>query len=180
MLFSYEISLSQNLYCHDLGTFVWIKKMCKNCISEEKITNMRSAPFLAMPVFLPTPRRFFNETKFFHIDTEILICLSFKHQHQLSISINISISISASISSSAHLLIVSISISVSSSSSAHLLICSSAHLLVCLSAHLCIISISISICISSSAILLICSVFVTRFISITRITRSNRSIIFTR
>ena len=128
MLFSYEISLSQNLYCHDLGTFVWIKKMCKNCVSEEKITNMRSAPFLAMPVFLPTPRRFFNETKFFHIDTEILICLSFKHQHQLSISINISISISASISSSAHLLIVSISISVTS---AHQLIYSFGHLLIC-------------------------------------------------
>ena len=149
MLFSYEISLSQNLYCHDLGTFVWIKKMCKNCISEEKITNMRSAPFLAMPVFLPTPRRFFNETKFFHIDTEILICLSFKHQHQLSISI------SASISSSAH---CQHQHQRHLSSSAHLLIWSSAHLLDFSSAHLCIISISISI--SSSAHLLIVSISV--------------------
>ena len=140
MLFCYEISLlkfyallSWNLYCSDLGTLCVKKKISKNCISGEKITNMRSAPFwqcqyfhwncYSNPSFTDT-KRFFNETKF--SDTV------YRYSHMfIFLSIGISISISFSISSSAHLLIVSISISVSSSSSAHLLICSSAHMLIC-------------------------------------------------
>ena len=72
----------------NLGTLCVKKKISKNCISGEKITNMRSAPFwqcqyfhwncYSNPSFTDT-KRFFNATD---TDTEILICLSFKHRHQ--------------------------------------------------------------------------------------------------
>ena len=129
MLFCYEISLlkfyallSWNLYCSDLGTLCVKKKISKNCISGEKITNMRSAPFLqcqyfnwncySNPSFTDT-KRFFTATD---TDTKILICLSFKHRHQLiSSSAHCQHQHQGQLSSYAHLCLISISICISSS-----------------------------------------------------------------
>ena len=129
MLFCFEISLlqfyallSRNLICSDLGTLCVEKKISKNCISGEKITNMRSAPFwqcqyfhwncYSNPSFTDT-KRFFKATD---TDTEILICLSFKHRHQLiSSSAHCQHQHQGQLSSYAHLCLISISICISSS-----------------------------------------------------------------
>ena len=125
MLFCFEISLlqfyaflSQNLIFSDLGT-LWVEKISKNCISGEKITNMRSAPFLqcqyfnwncySNPSFTDT-KRFFTATD---TDTKILICLSFKHRHQLiSSSAHCQHQHQGQLSSYAYLFLISISSSI--------------------------------------------------------------------
>ena len=98
------------------------KKISKNCISGEKITNVKSAPFwqcqyfhwncYSNPSFTST-KRFFNATD---TDTEIPICLSFKHRHQLiSSSAHCQHQHQGQLSSYAHLCLISISICISTS-----------------------------------------------------------------
>ena len=113
-----------------------MEKISKNCISGEKITNMRSAPFLqcqyfnwncySNPSFTDT-KRFFTATD---TDTKILICLSFKHRHQLiSSSAHSQHQHQRQLSSYAHLCLISISICISTSTSISFSISSSAILL---------------------------------------------------